>query len=101
MEGSRQTDRRIIRVFTIPLVILAVCILMPHIYSSLMINWPPVWMERRTQRHLMLERIQLAGGWGALKRDCDALADNYKDAESDFHWIAPGHRWRSHLQLPR
>ena len=30
--------------------------------------------ERHTQRQQVLERVQFAGGWAALKRDCVALA---------------------------
>jgi hypothetical protein len=39
--------------------------------------WPPAWLERRTQRQEVLRRVQAAGGWTALERDCDALADAY------------------------
>jgi len=83
---SRQTDRSSGRIFWILLVILACCFLLPYYYS---VYWPPTWMERRTQRQHILERVQSAGGWGALKRDCDALADKFKDSETDYHWMRP------------
>ena len=36
--------------------------------------WPPAWWERRTQRERILQRVQSAGGWEALRRDCILLA---------------------------
>jgi hypothetical protein len=37
--------------------------------------WPIVdLMERSTQRRQVLERVQAAGGWDALRRDCALLA---------------------------
>ena len=37
--------------------------------------WPVIdLMTRSTQRQQVLERVQAAGGWAALKRDCIALA---------------------------
>ncbi len=50
-------------------------------------GWPPNWLERRTQRQQVLERVQSAGGWGALRRDCDALARTYKDDPYGFTWF--------------
>lgn len=50
--------------------------------------WPPRWLERRTQRQQVLERVQSAGGWAALKRDCDALANAYRDDPYGFKWFS-------------
>ena len=36
--------------------------------------WPPSSFERREQRQKVLERVQTAGGWDAIRRDCMALA---------------------------
>jgi len=88
-DSSRQTDRSGGRFFGVALMVLVFRILLPFIYSSIMVSWPPAWVERRTQRQLVLKRVQAAGGWSALKRDCDALADKYKDSETDFHWHGP------------
>ena len=46
--------------------------------------WPPRWLEKREQRHQLLERVQSAGGWEALKRDCIALAKQHQDDQ--FVW---------------
>ena len=48
--------------------------------------WPPDWLERRTQRQQVLERVQAAGGLAALKRDCDTLADAHRDDPYGFRW---------------
>ena len=48
--------------------------------------WPPLWFERHTQRQQILERIRSVGGWIVLKRDCDALANKYKDEPYGFTW---------------
>jgi len=46
--------------------------------------WPPRSVERHRQRAEVLKRIQTAGGWAALRRDCDALAERHRD--SGFVW---------------
>ncbi len=37
--------------------------------------WPPVSVERREQRAKVMERVQTAGGWDAIRRDCVRLAE--------------------------
>ena len=54
-----------------------------YIYS-LLIPWPPDWVERRTQRRDVIGRVQAAGGWTAIQRDCDVLVERYHD--SQFFW---------------
>ncbi len=49
--------------------------------------WPPTWWWRHKQRVIVIERLQSAGGWTALKRDCDALANTYKDDPYGFRWL--------------
>lgn len=49
--------------------------------------WPPPSVERRTQRRQVLERVESAGGWTALKRDCNMLANAYKDDPYGFRWF--------------
>jgi hypothetical protein len=44
--------------------------------------WPPVWVERHHQRQKVTERVQSAGGWGALKRDCLSLTET----NEAFRW---------------
>jgi hypothetical protein len=46
----------------------------------------PNWLERRRQRSVALERVQIAGGWDAVKRDCVALVTN--NPEQRFFWYA-------------
>lgn len=36
--------------------------------------WPPAWVERRQQREELAQRIQAAGGWEAIRRDCILFA---------------------------
>jgi hypothetical protein len=47
--------------------------------------WPPPSIERRGQRQKVLERVNAAGGWAAIQRDCDALATQYRDGEFFWH----------------
>jgi hypothetical protein len=37
--------------------------------------WPPASIERRTQRQKVLDRVEGAGGWEALRRECIAFAE--------------------------
>ena len=46
--------------------------------------WPPPFVERRGQRQLVLDRVQSSGGWAAIQKDCDALAEQHRD--SVFFW---------------
>lgn len=48
--------------------------------------WPPVWLERRAQREEVSKRVEAVGGWAALKRDCEALAEAHRDDEDVFRW---------------
>jgi hypothetical protein len=45
------------------------------ISQPLLYWWPPISVERRTQRQKLTERVQSAGGWDAIRRDCIALAE--------------------------
>ena len=40
--------------------------------------WPYTWLERRAQRERVAERVQSAGGWDSLRRNCLTLAERYK-----------------------
>jgi hypothetical protein len=61
----------------------ALCFLLPFILTG----YPPNWMERHNQRQQILQRVQSAGGWEALKRDCDSLTEKYKDSPYGFRWF--------------
>lgn len=37
--------------------------------------WPPASVERREQRAKLLERVQAAGGWDAIRRACVSFAE--------------------------
>jgi hypothetical protein len=47
--------------------------------------WPPAFIERRTQREQVLERIQSAGGWQVLRRDCATIVEQNRDTY--FVWF--------------
>ena len=67
----------------IPLALFAVIFLLGGFY------WPVIdLMTRSTQRQQVLERVQAAGGWGALRRDCAALASTNTGG---FSWSRLGH----------
>jgi hypothetical protein len=70
----------------IPLVLLTIYFFLPIVLTGSPPSLIRNWMERRTQRQQVLERIQSAGGWVALKRDCDVLANKHKDASTSFSW---------------
>ena len=46
-----------------------------YIFPSCLAWWPPAVVERRAQRQELAERVQLAGGWDAIRRDCMALTE--------------------------
>jgi hypothetical protein len=58
------------------------CRFFPEAFSHS--RWPSVEVERNTERQQILERIESAGGWAALKRDCEALASEHQDY--DYSW---------------
>jgi hypothetical protein len=62
-----------------------VCRFFPAAFSpSSRHRWPSVEAERTTERQQILERIESAGGWAALKRDCEVLASEHQDY--DYNW---------------
>jgi hypothetical protein len=48
--------------------------------------WPRSFIERRTQRQMVLERVRRAGGWEAVRHGCEALVTNYPDG---LTWFPP------------
>lgn len=66
------------------LVALALVWFLPQIGWRLLTWWPPPSVERRAQRREVMERIQAAGGWEVLRRDCVALAELQRT--TNFVW---------------
>jgi hypothetical protein len=56
---------------------IAVALLAVYSFCTLLISgaFPPAWYERRAQRQKVKERVQVAGGWETLRRECIALAE--------------------------
>ena len=38
-------------------------------------SWPPDWIERKTQRKLLQQRVEAVGGWDAVRQACITLAE--------------------------
>jgi hypothetical protein len=55
------------------------------LWAYLPVAKPPNWIERRTQRQELIERVQSAGGWTALQQDCDTLVEHNR--EGAFFWF--------------
>lgn len=55
-----------------------------YLVSYLTITWPPHWLELRNQREELLQRVEVAGGWAALQRECDDLVAQHRDGV--FFW---------------
>jgi hypothetical protein len=64
--------RRLIRPGFI--VVLLTIFILPFSCSEFLTWWPPLSVERREQRTKTIERVQAAGGWEAIRRDCVGLA---------------------------
>jgi hypothetical protein len=47
--------------------------------------WPPHWLERMQQRKIVLIRVQEAGGWQAIKTDCESIV--VTSATNGFQWF--------------
>jgi hypothetical protein len=64
--------------------IMFVCYLGLHLLAF----WPPHWLEKMRQRKIVVERVQEAGGWEIIKRDCNDLVQS--NAETGYQWYS---RW--------
>jgi hypothetical protein len=53
----------------------------------LLAAWPPDFIERRTQRQQVFERIQSSGGWQSLQADCVSLIAQNRG--TNFFWSRP------------
>jgi hypothetical protein len=87
-DSCDKKGRRVSMLVWIAAALLGAYLLFPT-FVGLLVAWPPAFMERRTERRLVEERIQPVGGWKALARDCHVLAQQYK-ADGYFFW-ARGH----------
>ena len=47
--------------------------------------WPPISVERRSQREQLAERVQAAGGWDAIRRHCIGFAEQHTNGFLS-HW---------------
>ncbi len=65
------------------------------IFTQLLLSgwpqWAPDWVVRIKQRQKLHERVEVAGGWAAVQRDCDALAAQH---------LAPGWYWPNTAKTP-
>jgi hypothetical protein len=50
--------------------------------------WPPHWLERNQQRKIVMERVQQAGGWDAIKKDCNDLV--LSNSATGYEWFSRG-----------
>ena len=47
--------------------------------------WPPHWLERMQQRKIVLQRVQEAGGWQEIRKDCESIVAS--NATNGFQWF--------------
>jgi hypothetical protein len=47
--------------------------------------WPPPSIQRRSQRETLVERVQAAGGWDAVRRDCISFSLQHTNG-FESHW---------------
>jgi hypothetical protein len=77
--------QRTIVVSALLAVLTATILLLPALPSF---RGPPAFVERRGQRQKVLERIQSAGGWTAIQKDCDTLVEQYRESAFIWDWAA-------------
>lgn len=47
---------------------------------------PPAWVDRINQRNILQERVNAAGGWDVIRRDCTLFVSNRNDY---LLWVPP------------
>jgi hypothetical protein len=52
---------------------------------SISISWPPHWLERIQHRKIVLQRVQIAGGWEAIKKDCKGIVQT--NCTTGYGWF--------------
>jgi hypothetical protein len=50
-------------------------------------GYVPLWLKRHNERQEVLNRVQSAGGWNALRQACESYASNHLHSDS---WQSPG-----------
>ena len=65
--------------------VLLLVIFVAYCFAYFTTWWPPISVERRTQRKKIVELVQAAGGWDALRRDCVSFAEQHTNGFSS-HW---------------
>lgn len=59
--------------------------------------WPPHWLERIQQRKIVRERVRNAGGWEAIRKDCQDIV--LTNSATGFQWF--GHFNGQESTLPK
>jgi hypothetical protein len=78
--------KTVIRCLTYPgLIIFAVYLILPIVTGPN--RGPSFETQRKWQRKTVEERVQSAGGWAAVRRDCETLVAN--SPHSYFFWFPP------------
>jgi hypothetical protein len=69
-----------------PILVPAILFLAVGLLALLFLKFskPSITAQRETQRKRVLQRIQIAGGWDALEKECIALAEENKNGL--LHW---------------
>jgi hypothetical protein len=67
------------------IVILLVIFYCPLFFANFLTWWPPIPVERHAQREKLAERVQVAGGWDAVRQDCISLAEQHTNGFYS-HW---------------
>jgi len=67
------------------IVILLAVLVFPFLYLDFLRWWPPSSVERHAQREKLAERVQAAGGWDMVRRDCITFAEQHTNGFYS-HW---------------
>jgi hypothetical protein len=59
------------------IVVLLVIFVVPALFARFLTWWPPIPLERHSQREKLAERVQAAGGWDAIRRDSVSFAEQH------------------------
>jgi len=68
------------------LIALAIAVVSSFVLPGILTAWLPPTIERKQQRKGVRQRIESAGGWDVLRRDCASLAEQYKDTGFHSGW---------------
>jgi len=82
-------NRSLSWIIWIPMVLLALYFFLMLVNTD---AFPPAWYVRRSQEQKLMERVQFAGGWEAIRHDCILLAQTNE--------IVQRIRWRTNDAPP-